>query len=56
MIIPFGKFRDLNIEEVPSRYLLWLVDQDWFNDEHVELSNAVVKELEWREKWDRHIE
>lgn len=55
MIIPFGKFKDKEIEEAPSKYLLWLTDQDWFNDKFVQLSNEVVKELEWRDKWDRHI-
>jgi len=55
MIIPFGKFKDKEIEEAPSKYLLWLTDQDWFNDKFVQLPNEVVKELEWRDKWDRHI-
>jgi len=55
MIIPFGTFKNKSIEEVPSKYLLWLVDQDWFNDKFVQLSNEVVKELEWRDKWDKHI-
>ena len=55
MIIPFGIFKNKDIEEVPSEYLLWLTNQDWFNDKHVELSNEVMLELEWRDKWDRHI-
>jgi len=55
MIIPFGKFKNKEIEEVPSKYLLYLIDQDWFNDKFVQLSNEVVKELEWRDKFDRHI-
>ncbi len=55
MIIPFGKFRNKDIEEVPSQYLLWLTDQDWFNDKHVQLSNKVVEELDWRDKMDRHV-
>jgi uncharacterized protein (DUF3820 family) len=55
MILPFGKFKDMSIEEVPSRYLVWLTDQDWFNDQYLQLSNEIVKELEWRDKWDRHI-
>jgi uncharacterized protein (DUF3820 family) len=55
MIIPFGKHRGEDIEEVPSHYLVWLTEQDWFNDQFVQLSNLVVKELEWREKWGRHI-
>jgi uncharacterized protein (DUF3820 family) len=53
--IPFGKFTNLDIEDVPSSYLVWLTNQDWFNDKHVELSNKIVKELEYRDKWDRHI-
>ncbi len=55
MIIPFGAFRDKDIEEVPSKYLIWLTDQDWFNDKFVQLSNGVVEELDWRDKMDRHI-
>lgn len=55
MIIPFGIFRNKGIEEVPSSYLVWLTDRDWFNDKFPDLSNEVVKELEWRDKFDRHI-
>ncbi len=56
MIIPFGAFRDKDIEEVPSKYLTWLTNQDWFNDKHVQLSNEMVAELDWRDKMDRHID
>ena len=55
MIIPFGMFRDKDIEEVPSKYLIWLTNQDWFNDKFVQLSNGVVEELDWRDKMDRHV-
>jgi uncharacterized protein (DUF3820 family) len=55
-IIPFGVYKGRDIENVPSGYFRWLLDQDWFNDKNPGLSNQIVKEMEWRDKWDKHIE
>ena len=55
-ILPFGAYKGEDIEDVPSGYFRWLLKQDWFNDKFPGLSNLVVKEMDWRDKWDKHIE
>jgi hypothetical protein len=55
-ILFFGIHKDKDIEEIPSGYLIWLTDQDWFNSKNPGLSNQIVLELEWRTKFDRHFE
>ncbi len=27
--MPFGKYKELDMEEVPADYLMWLSEQDW---------------------------
>jgi len=55
-IIPFGVYKGKDIENVPSSYFRWLLKQDFFIDKFIGLSNQVVKEMEWRDKWDKHFE
>lgn len=55
-IMPFGAFKGKELEDVPSSYFTWLLDQNWFNDKFPGLSNQIVSEMDWREKWDKHIE
>jgi uncharacterized protein (DUF3820 family) len=31
-LMPFGKFKDLELGEVPGDYVDWLMQQDWFTD------------------------
>jgi hypothetical protein len=33
-ILFFGIHKDKDIEEIPSGYLIWLTDQDWFNSKN----------------------
>lgn len=54
-IMPFGVYKGKDIEDVPNSYFEWLLGQDWFNDKFPGLSNLVVKEMDWREKWDIRI-
>jgi len=44
MKIPFGKYKGLELDEVPIDYLNWLSDQRL----ELELKNAVNKELQLR--------
>ena len=32
IVLPFGKFKGLPLDEVPLTYLDWLVDQEWLKD------------------------
>jgi len=54
-LIPFGKFKDQEIEEIPSGYLKWLVLQDFFEDEYPELLKETEEELAYRDTWYKHF-
>ena len=32
MRMPFGKYRDVDFEDIPEDYFEWLLDQDWLKD------------------------
>ena len=49
--LPFGQYRDKTLEEVPIYYLRWLQRQSWFLDQYTDLSNAVERVLEDRQRW-----
>ena len=51
MIMPFGKHKGKTIEELPSSYLSWMVEN--FDEEH--LLDAADAELRFRDKHDTHI-
>ena len=53
-----GLHRGKNIADVPSGYLEWLVEQDWFNKgggNYEQECLAVEKELAYREKNNAHF-
>lgn len=50
-VMPFGKHKGLGIEDVPTSYLQWLTEQDFFCDEHRQGLDAVNKELNFRERF-----
>lgn len=50
-ILPFGKYRGQPIEDVPTSYLNWLTEQDFFCDDHRHGLNAVNTELAFRERF-----
>jgi|SRR5450631_3308001 len=43
--LPFGKYKNVPLSEVPEPYLLWLLDQNW---PQLWLLNSVRRELESR--------
>jgi hypothetical protein len=43
--LPFGKFKNVPLSEVPEHYLLWLLDQSW---PQLWLLNLVRREIESR--------
>ena len=56
MIFPFGKHSGKEVEEVPSDYLWWLMEQEWFEtDRWYELYVEVEDELEVRDRSDAHF-
>ena len=50
--IPFGKWKDSDIRDVPKDYLVFLSRQDWFFRDFNILFNAVVVELDDRDKYE----
>jgi len=50
-IMPFGKHKGEGIEDVPSSYLEWLLEQEWFCDKFSEKVSVVEKEMKFRERF-----
>ncbi len=53
MRMPFGKYKGIDIENIPSSYLLWVAENVINNSEIVAECN---KEWQYREKYNCHIE
>jgi len=50
-IIPFGKHKNMPIEDIPYDYLLWLTEQDWFIEKFPEGCAQIGKEMAYRDKF-----
>lgn len=54
--LPFGKYKGQPIEDVPTSYLRWLTEQDFFCDKFPKGLDAVTIELKFRQAfgydWD----
>lgn len=56
-LMPFGKYRGEDIEDVPSSYLLWFCEN--IEPDSPALESIIKKcddEWNWREKNDQHFE
>jgi uncharacterized protein (DUF3820 family) len=51
MAFPFGKYKGKLICEVPTSYLHFLQDQDWFIGKFKDMAEQVQIELNYRDKW-----
>ena len=56
MIMPLGKHKNKMIGEIPDNYLIWITDEDWFNQKYPNLSNHILLEIAWRNEMNDHIE
>lgn len=54
-IIPFGKYKDTDIEDIPDSYLIWLKGEGWFKIKFKDKISIIEKELKFREQFDKHI-
>jgi uncharacterized protein (DUF3820 family) len=52
-VVPFGKFKNQPIEDISDNYLNWLIEQDFFQENHPEGVKAIMQELEYRDKFTR---
>ena len=56
-IIPFGKHKGQCIADIPSGYLNWLLEQEWFEAEKWNvLWDAITDEIEVRDRCDSHFD
>lgn len=51
-IIPFGKYKGQSIEDIPNDYLKWFVDNVCTQDEYVWMEKPIIKELQYRNKFN----
>ena len=54
MIIPFGKYRGEDIEDIPSDYLKFLLGQEWFEERFEDVYNALIEEDNYRSTLGLH--
>ncbi len=58
--MPFGKYGPgadhRVIGTVPSSYLRWCLESDWFEEKYPHLVEPFEEELAWRDEWDEHFE
>jgi len=54
--LPFGKYINKDIEDVPDSYLIWITGEDWFKKKFAKQRIIINKELKYREQFDKHIE
>lgn len=53
----FGKYFGKPISNVPSSYLRWCLEQDWFEKKQgEEMVLYFEQELDWRDQMDQHFE
>ena len=48
---PFKAHKDEDVENIPTDYLEWLLDQPWFAEKYSEGFKAVKQEVAYREKF-----
>ena len=53
--LSFGKHEGEDIEDIPSDYLRWLLETEWFDKKHVDMVEPIETELEFRDRFDKHI-
>ena len=53
--LPFGKYKNKDVEDVPDSYLAWLKGESWFKKQFPEQHTIISKELKYREQFDLHI-
>lgn len=57
VIMPWGKYEGYSIDEIPSRYLRWILD-NFDTETHTKqrIVDAAGEELEWRDDSGGHFE
>lgn len=56
MKMPFGKYKNVDISEVPNSYIDWIIGEGKFKDRNPKLFKELVDELAIRKRSYIHIE
>jgi len=54
--LKFGKYCGQGIEDVPTGYLRWLLEQDWFCKQHAKAVKIIESEIKYRQTFGDEIE
>ncbi len=54
MVVNFGKYRGKTLEEIPSGYLKWMME-NLEEPEYTELLEAADTEYQWRDMFGEHF-
>ena len=54
--MPFGAFKGVDIEDIPNKYLEFIIGEKWFITRETALAENIKKELKYRKQWDINIE
>uniref|UniRef100_A0A6M3JQ67 Putative quorum-sensing-regulated virulence factor n=1 Tax=viral metagenome TaxID=1070528 RepID=A0A6M3JQ67_9ZZZZ len=54
--MPFGAFKGVDIEDIPNKYLEFIIGEKWFITREASLAENIKKELKYRKQWDINIE
>jgi uncharacterized protein (DUF3820 family) len=55
-VLPFGKFKGKDIEDIPDSYLEWFIGEEDIVSKNKILCENIKKELKYRERFDLNIE
>ena len=55
MKLPFGKYKNISLELIPSGYLKWLLEQDWFEEKFSDEFTAVEEVMSTRDYEQSHF-
>lgn len=50
MKVAFGKHQGKQVGDLPTSYMRWCLDQDWFESQYPEYVDAFENELRFRER------
>lgn len=56
MKIPFGKHKGELLADIPNSYLLWILEQEFYEEKFHEHWSMTKQELEYRKKFNIYIE
>lgn len=55
MKVYLGKYKGLDVDEIPSDYLKWLTFQHWCQEKFPNLVKEAEEELAFRAIWNKHF-